>query len=277
MKRVSLLLATTFILLTSSTLMAQSTHDLDPPLQADTNSQQLEMSPDPKALPTFKFAMAKLNNNGEVEVATALAIQKLIAPIAPSIDLSEGIPFTENVQQNYMVQVPYTEEVNGKKVTRMRTETRTRTVPVTRIRKRTPEEQAKYEKKMEKEKEAKKDEPEIEYAKKETVTAIYSIQVPYTEMVDGKTVTKSRSETRTRTVNVMRGTTETTAKIKKTTYKLDSVKCFSVDGTELESSDIKERMAEKCPVILINSKKAIGPYFEAILKPETLFMVCEEK
>ena len=276
MKRVSLLLATIFYLSTSTMALAQSNHDLAPPLQVD--STQLEMSPDPQALATFKFAMAKLNDDGEVEVATTIATQKLVAPLAPKgRNLSKGIPYTETVEQTYTVHVPYTEVVDGKSVTRVRAETRTRKVPVTRIRKRNAEEQAEYDAKMAKEKKTKKDEPEVEYAKQESVTTTFSIQVPYTEIVDGKPVTKTRTETRTRTINVMRGKTKTIAQTKKRTCKIESVKCFSVEGTELESSDIKKRLAENCPVILINSRNAIGPYFEAILKPETLFMVCKEK
>ena len=105
MKRVSLLLAITFILSTGSTILAQSNHDLAPPIQVD--STQLEMSPDPQALATFKFAMAKLNDDGEVEVATTIATQKLVAPLAPKgKDLAEGIPYTDTVKQTYAVQVP---------------------------------------------------------------------------------------------------------------------------------------------------------------------------
>lgn len=276
MKCASLFLVTAFILATGNTVFAQSNYDLAPPLQADTNSQQVQISPDPSALPVFKFAMAKLTD-GDVEVTTAFATQKLIAPISGGgTDLSQGIPYTETVKQNYTVQVPYTEKVDGRLVTRTRSETRTRMVPVRRIRKRTEEEQAEYEKKVGKEKGKAKDKPKIEYAKRELVTTTYSVNVPYTENVDGKPVTKSRTEMRTQTIPVMRGKTETVTKTKTKSYKMDSVKCFSVDGTELDSAAVKKRLSENCPVILINSHQAITPYFEAVLKPETLFMVCED-
>ena len=279
MKRASLfLLGMTFILSTSTTMFAQSNYDLAPPLQADINSQQVQMSPDPSALPTFKFAMAKLNDDGEVEVATTSATQKLIAAIGGTKpDLSKGIPYTENVTQTYTVSVPYTEVVDGVSVTRTRAETRTRQVLVTRYRKRNAEEQAEYDKKVKKEKAADKVKPKIDYAKNEKVRSTYSINVPYTEMVDGKAVTRMRVETRARTMQVLRGTTETMAKTEKKSYKMANVKCFSVDGTELDPAAAKKRLSENSPVILINGPKAIAPYFEAILKPNALFMVCEDK
>ena len=130
---------------------SQSTFDLDPPMQADTNSHQVLMSTDPSALPVFKFATAEINDKGEVVVSTAAAKQKLIAPL-PGISFVDakldpkGIRVTENVTQNYTVSIPYTETTGeGKTVTRMRTETKTRTVPVTRYRTRNDEEQAEFE------------------------------------------------------------------------------------------------------------------------------------
>ena len=272
------LLATTFILSTSTTMFAQSNHDLAPPLQADINSQQVQMSPDPSALPTFKFAMAKLNDDGDVEVATTSATQKLIAAIGGGgPDLSKGIPYVENTTQNYTVSVPYTELVDGVSVNRTRTETRTRTVPVTRYRKRNAKEQAEYDKKVEKEKAAGKAKPKVDYARPESVRKTYSVKVPYTEVVDGESVTRIRIETRTATIQVLRGTTETEAKTETISYKMAKVKCFSVDGTELDPAATKKRLSENSPVILINHQNAIAPYFEAILKPNALFLVCEDK
>jgi len=212
MKRASLfLLGTTFILATSTTTFAQSLIDLEPPLQADTNSRQIENSPDPMALPTFKFAMAKINESGDVEVTTKFATQELVAVIDnghSGSDSSRGIPYTEEVTQTYTVRVPYTEIEDG---------------------------------------------------------------------VTVANVTKSRLEQRTRTVAVMRGTTKTVAKNKTTTYKMANVKCLAVDGTELTPEAAKERLAENYPVILINSPQAITRYFEAVMQPEALFLVCQDK
>ena len=264
---------------------AQSNFDLDPPMQADTNSQQVYMSTDPSALPVFKFATAEISD-GKVVVATTKAEQKLIAPMPGSFSISaeldpKGIRYTENVTQNYTVMVPYTEMVSGKPVSRTRTETRTRMVPVTRYRVRNAEEQAEHEKAVEEkkkedaEKEDKK--PEIEPATMETVQQTYTLNVPYTEMVDGVPTTRTRMETRTRTMQVTRGKTETKGKTVSSSYKIEEIKAYTVAGKELDEEAIKDRIAERAPVIVINSEKAISPYFEAILKPGTLFLVCPEK
>ena len=268
--------------------VAQSTFDLDPPMQADTNSQQVIASPDPSALPVFKFATAELND-GNIVVTTAAAKQKLIASlpgsggsVAPEID-PRGIRHTANVAQTYSVAVPYTETVGGKAVTRMRTETRTRTVPVTRYRKRNAEEQTEFEeavkakKKEDAEKGLEEKEPEIEPAKMVMVQTPYTVSVPYTEVVDGVPTARMRQETRTRSMQVVRGKTETTAKVISTKYKFGEVKAYSINGKELDEDKLKDCISDRSPVILINNAKAITPYFEAILKPETVFLVCPEK
>ena len=200
-------------------------------MQADTNSQQVYMSSEPSALPVFKFATAEISD-GKVVVATTKAEQKLIAPMPGSFSISaeldpKGIRYTENVTQNYTVMVPYTEMVSGKPVSRTRTETRTRMVPVTRYRVRNAEEQAEHEKAVEEkkkedaEKEDKK--PEIEAATMETVQQTYTLNVPYTEMVDGVPTTRTRMETRTRTMQVTRGKTETKGRTVSSSYKLSLI------------------------------------------------------
>ncbi len=264
---------------------AQSNFDLDPPMQADTNSQQVYMSTDPSALPVFKFATAEISD-GKVVVSTTKAEQKLLAPmpggsaLSPELD-PKGIAYTENVTQSYTVAVPYTEMVSGKAVTRTRMETRTRTVPVARYRARNAEEQAEHEKAVEEKKkeDAEKgvEKPEIEPATVEMVQQTYAVSVPYTEMVDGVPTTRTRTETRTRTMQVTRGKTETKGKTVSSSYKIEEIKAYTVAGKELDQDAIKDRIAERAPVIVINSKKAISPYFEAILKPGTLFLVCPEK
>ena len=74
---------------------------------------------------------------------------------------------------------------------------------------------------------------------------------------------------------VLRGETETTSKSNKSTYKLDKIQCFNVSGTAVDAESFKAQTkeVERIPVILIQSKDHIDPYFELILKPETLFVV----
>ena len=264
---------------------AQSNVDLEPPMQADTYSQQVLMSPDPSALPVFKFATAEIKE-GEVIVSTTVAEQKLIAqmygkePVPAELD-PKGIRYTENVTQQYTVQVPYVEKIGGKAVQKMRTEIKTRMVPVHRYKKRNAEQQAEFEKAVaaKKKKDAEEgaaEKPKIEYAKMKLITRPYTISVPYTEIVDGKPVTRMRKETRTRTVQVQRGKTETVGKTISSTYKIADVTAYSVAGEKLDEAKIKERLLDRAPVILVNSAQGISPYFETILKPETIFLVCPD-
>ena len=267
-----------FVAMTGNAIIAQENFDLEPPLQVGAKSQQIMHSPDPAALPTFRFAIAELDGSGKVMVATKVATQKLLVPVHVSVDSDvdpRGIPYTETVTQNYTVSVPYTENVDGKPVTRTRTETRTRAVPVIRFRKRNKEEQAEFDKQM-----AKNEEdniPVIKTARTEQKTETYTVNVPYTEVVDGRSITKMRQEKRTRTVSVTRGETETKTSIDSETYELGKIKCFSVDGSELSQKAIQKRLGERQPVILINSPKGIAPYFKKLLKEDTIFMVCEDK
>ena len=248
-------------------VVGQSTYDLKPPMQSETETNKIKLSPDPNAIPTFTFAVASLNENGKVQIIRSVAKQQPLPPAAP--DDSAGIPYTENVAQTYTVAVPYTETVKGKPVTRTRMETRTRTVPVTRIRKRTAEEQKEYEERI-------AGEPKKPDAPKREVKQIeiaYDVQVPHQAVVDGKNTTVIKTVQRMRLQNVERGETETKEEVLKEGVPLAEIRCFAVDGTELDQQEIRKRLAENAGVILIKDAKSITPYFESILKPETMFMV----
>ena len=261
-----------------SVTIAQENFDLEPPLQVDASSEQMRHSPDPAALPTFRFAVAELDGSGKVTVATKIATQKLLVPMDVTLDPDEdprGIPYTENVIQNYTVSVPYTENVDGKSITRMRQETRTRTVPVRRFRKRNEKEQTEFDKRMAEIK--KEDRPVTKTARTEQKTETYTVNVPYTETVDGRNVTRMRQEKRTRTVSVTRGETETKTSIDSNSYDMEKIKCYSVDGSEMPQEAIQKKLGERKPVVLINNVEGIVPYFKQLLKEDTIFMVCPEK
>lgn len=254
----------------SAPLKAQSNFDLQAPLQADLQSQQVIMSPDPAAIPTFKFAVAGIGEDGKVVIETASGKQELLA-IKPPGESTVEI-YTENVLQNYTVQVPHTEKVDGKNVTKMRTETRTRTVPVRRTRKikLTDEQLAKIKAEREKaEREGRKE----DYATTVMVETTYTVNIPQVKTVNGKRTTVVVPATRIRMVPVVRGKTKTERVEASDSYAIDKLKCFSVDGTLIEEEKLKELLSDKSPVILIQSKESISPYFSALLKPDAIFVV----
>ena len=262
----------------SDGLFAQSNFDLQPPIQADVNSGEIQHSPDPSGLGTYQFGTMEIDENGKVTIMTMSATQNLLAPSPglenPSLN-PKGVPYTERVQQTYTVMVPYTENVNGNPVTKMRAETRTRLVNVTRFRKRNEKEQAEFEKKLAEAKAKGEDKPTMEPAKLQVRDVKYRVTVPYTEMVDGQPQNKTRTEVRTRKIQVLTGKTETKPKLNKAPTSLDQLKCFDLDGKPIDQGIVKERILERTPIILINSPKAIAPYFKAILKPDAMFVVRE--
>ena len=267
----------------ADSLAAQSTFDLEPPVQASVESSQAIMSPDPDALPVFRFATAELDKEGNVTIATKQSTQTLIAPMpgAVSADLDpSGIRYTENVTQNYTVTIPYTEkDEDGNVTTKMRTETRTRTVPVTRHRKRNAEEQAEFEKRVAEEKEKRKssDEPEIKPAIANQVEQKYTVNVQFVEEEDGEKVVKTGTQTRTRMVTVYRGKSETKSTLDTNSWPVEKLKCYDIDGVELDVETIKHRLTERQPVILVTSAEGITPFFKSLLNPEATFIVTPKK
>jgi len=114
---ISLAAASWFLLAISSehAANAQSTHDLKPPMHLDSKMHGIDLS----AIPTFIFAVAVIDNDGNLEIERSLPVQQYA-------DSGDSDTTTEIVVQNYTVRVPYIEEVDGKKVTKSRLETRTR-------------------------------------------------------------------------------------------------------------------------------------------------------
>ena len=281
------LVATLFVLVVlASHARSQSTFDIDPPMQADTNSDQITQSTDPSALPVFKFATVEIRD-GKVIVSTASATQKLLAPnptnvvVDPALNPA-GIIYTENVTQTYTVMVPTEVVKDGKSVTVMVPQAKTRTVFVQRVRKRNAKEQAEFEervaaKKKELAEQKAKKKPEVESAKLESVTIQRVFQMPYTEIVDGESVARLRLATQPQQLSVLRGKTKTTAVVKSAEYEIGKIKAYTVDGTEIPESKLEDRISDRIPVILVNNAQAISPYFKALLKPKTIFLVCPEK
>lgn len=268
------LLATVFVFLTFNLSVAQSTFDVEPPLQAETESADILTSPDPNALPTFAFVVASLNDDGRIEIKRSVPEQERL--VMPGNAQTVGVPYTENVVQTFTVMVPYTEVVDGKPVTRMRAEKRTRTVPVTRIRRVKPDAKKPQEPDKQKPDDPDEKQPDPDKPVVKQVSVPYTVKIPFMVTVDGKQVTKYREETRMRTVSVVRGKTKTAAKVSTESYAVGKVKCYGVDGRPIDEAEIRKRLQEKTPVVLIKDPKAITPYFEVLLHPRAIFMVRPE-
>ena len=85
-----------------------------------------------EGIPRFRFAVASLTDDGQLKLTESIPVPKTREPI-----LEDGETYTENVIQTYSVSVPYEEMVDGKTITKMRTEHRTRTVPIQRVKPKT--------------------------------------------------------------------------------------------------------------------------------------------
>lgn len=259
---------------------AQSTFDLEPPIHAD--SAQVALSPDPDAIPVFRFATAEVDESGQIRIATKSATQTLVAPmpgpVDPEID-PRGIPYTEKVTQNYTVhRVVKEKDKDGKEVRVTKAETRSRVVPVTRYRKRNEEQQAEFEKKVAEHKAKEKDSGNPEAAVATKVEQEYTVNVPERIINENGDVTmQTKAQTRTRTITVYRGETKTDASVSVKTWAMDKVQCFDVSGEALDLDVVKDRLSERQPVILVSSEQGISPYFEKLLNPEAILIVTPSK
>lgn len=251
---------------------AQSDFDLEPPVQANLESNEVLMSPDPVAIPTFQFAVARIVGD-ELKISTASAKQTLVA-VSPKPDPTLET-YTEVVTQNYTVQIPYSEKLgDGTTVTKMRTETRTRSVPVTRTRKKKLTEKELAQIKADAEKE-KKDGTAPAVTRLEKVQVPYTYSLPTQVMEDGVAKTVMKQTTQMRTQTVTRGKTETKKVVETEGTPLNKAKFYSVSGKAVDMAKVKKHLADGAGVILVKDSKSIQPYFESILQPSVLFVVVE--
>ena len=171
---------------------------------------------------------------------------------------------TEKVAQKYTVSIPYTEIVDGKPVTRLRSETRTRTVKVQKAI-------------VVDEDGEEVDQAEIEKEKTQRHQETYIITVPYQEFVDGKAVKKTRVESRIRTVDLPVGYKQKERLVLITKkYKSTKVTCYDIEGIEIPSEKLADRFSDRQPVILISDKSSIDSYFSHLLNPKAIFVVAPE-
>ena len=73
-------------------------------------------------------------------------------------------------------------------------------------------------------------------------------------------------------IQVMRGTSKTEREEAQEFYSVSDIKAFTVDGKPIESDNLKKRLADRKPMIVIRSEKAISPCFLALLKPDAIFL-----
>ena len=259
---------------------AQSTFDLEPPVEV--SKAQLTLSPDPDALTRFRFATAEINEFGKITVATKMATQTLMSPMPGTVKSEldpRGIRVTEKKEKEYTVYRKFIEkDKDGNEVEVNKPEKKTRTVSVTRYRERTAEEQAEFAKRVA-EIEAMRESGEMPLlAVAKRVDQEYTINVSEKGVdKNGEEVTRRVAKHRTRNIVVYRGETETKESVKTQSFSIDTIECYGVDGSKLDEKTIKARLVERQPVILVSSTTGITPFFESLLNPEAIFIVVPQE
>lgn len=103
----------------------------------------------------------------------------------------------------------------------------------------------------------------------EAIEQTYTVEVPYTEeqIVDGKasTVEKTRTETRTRTVEVNKARSEA---ITATSHRL-----YNMAGKKLSSADIQDSQG----VVFVAAGDIVDPWYRQLLRPETILVMESKK
>jgi hypothetical protein len=113
--------------------------------------------------------------------------------------------------------------------------------------------------------------------KPEKVVQNYTVMVPYTEKLkDGKLVTKMRTETRTREVVVHRGAMKSIKRVKTHEFAIADLKCFDINGKQLEAGKIRDQLGERRAVILIDQPEDIDRYFKEILRADAMFVIRDQ-
>jgi len=268
------------VLCLSSVVSAQSTFDLEPPI--DASKAQITLSPEPNAISGFRFATAEIDDAGNITVATKTATQRLTSPmpgaVPPALD-PRGIRVTEKKEREYTVYRKFIEEdENGKEVEVSKPEKKKRQVSITRYRDRTPEEQVEFENKLA-EREAMQKSGEIPTpAVAQRVNQEYIINISEKGVdKNGEEIMQRVAKQRSRSVVVYRGETITEESIKTQSLQIDTVECYGVDGSKLDQETIKARLVERQPVILVTSVTGITPFFESLLNPEAIFIVVPQE
>lgn len=114
------------------------------------------------------------------------------------------------------------------------------------------------------------DQVEIDYSlfAVDKIEVTDTVNVPYrvTKVVDGRevVVTEPRAEIRTRVVEKIN------VRLIRRAEQLDRIKLFRVSGKALNASDINAIREQKTVAILLQNDESIDPYYQSILKPDTI-------
>lgn len=160
----------------------------------------------------------------------------------------DGAVYVEDTTESYSVHVPKTTPKEGESVTEFAIQNRKRTVPVT-----------------------KRTHPEG--AEEQFVERSYTVCIPYSEVIDGVPVARSRLETRTRLVSENEIPKTLAPMLHSKWYACESLSFYDVQGKELNADDVLEGLDGFTPLIQIAAPKHIVPYFTKVLQPETRFLV----
>ena len=217
---------------------------MQPPLQIDhrkLNSNVVFSN----SIASFRFANAKICEKGILEITTTVPCEGPMSEI--------GVPFTQNVEREYLAQVPYTTVEDGKTVTRYREEEMTEVIAVTRIRPKAAVDAN---------------------VKPEVLEQAYGVIVPYTEVDNnGVEVQRSRVEVRKRFVFDDELVPEVVADLIVQKFAIENLECFDRDGKPMGVKQLNARFKNEMPVILINDSKFVSPYFNLLLNEDATFIV----
>ncbi len=108
----------------------------------------------------------------------------------------------------------------------------------------------------------------------ERVEQNYTVMVPYTEETkdkDGKQrkVTKTRAETRTRTINVTR-----MLKLKDSSFPLDKCEFRLASGDDMSAIEIEDDFRERTAVLILFGEEKLHDTIKDMLKPNTIVINC---
>ena len=190
--------------------------------------------------PFFNFVSICRTEQG-IEVWEALPVLKPVE--------NDGDSYVETEIQTYALHVPCQTQSNGVEITRFSTQYKTKTVPIKKLGG-----------------ESKREDEKLE-------TQSHTVYVPYSEMVDGIPVSRSRLETRTRLVseNEIPQTLKPLTRSK--SYIRERLNFYDVGGRRLDVDDTLRSLDGYVPVIQIADPDHLVPYFSKILKPGTRFLV----
>jgi len=219
--------------------------NLTPPLQNPPGAVVTTIG---ESLPFYQFVTIRRGDELNLEIWSCI-------PAIQSPPLSDET-YVENVIQTYAVQIPYTEVIDGKTLTKFRIDHRTRTVPVTKYL------------------------PKTNTPKEELVEETYSVSVPYTEHLEnGVTVTRTRLESRTRLVDpnkvsdTLSAKTFLSAKTDSALEPLANVTFYNSAGNQIGADVVFDDSTSSVPAIQIAAAECITNYFAQILAPNAILFV----